>query len=583
MNKRKVNTNTGITLVALILSVVILIVIASITIGAIKDEPILENSQTAVKQFSELQFREELEAIFLSYTSVNQRGLKINNKKITNKILNIFDYPNINTETGELLDEEEGATELYTMTAEEGYVNVTNNSNSETILEVTYNKDNNLKFSIIYKDSVYEYENYKLEKINYCINNNAADWKYNTLSDGTISITKCKLTDLNNIIIPKYLIDEKGNKLTVTSLGDNKFSMYSQGTSALHIADFKGTVILPNDVTLQRYAFYGCPNIEKIVFGENNVIVRDNGGAHQFTSVNTKLKEVKIGEGSTIIYNTFDGCPNIENVVVEDKARLLSTSFYNCGIDNIEIGDNVKVEGRAFWKCTKKIEKILIGDNFVSLGKWLESSSVKDIIIGKNVSLGSHGLSAQSTISIDRVVIDKTILNLGSFALYTCNISSPNNYIEIVAKDGNELVINAGALIISSDSSIKKIVLDGTDGSIKLAPDTWQVVSTNKTMELKGNINSTSGYGPFRNANDVIVSENAVIGENVISRSKLNTLIINKNATISNIGGEVSKVIIKDISEWDEEKLIKIKEVIAASIKKTPIQDETLDTLTYTK
>ena len=79
MNKRKFNTNTGITLVALILTVIILIVIATVTIGSIKDEPILEHSQTAVKQFSELQFKEQLEGIFLSYNVaqlVNMRLIK---------------------------------------------------------------------------------------------------------------------------------------------------------------------------------------------------------------------------------------------------------------------------------------------------------------------------------------------------------------------------------------------------------------------------------------------------------------------------------------------------------------------------
>lgn len=164
MNKRKFNTNAGITLVALILTVVVLIIIATVTIGTIKEEPILEHSQTAVKQFNELQFREQLELIFLSYTTASQRGLKINNKKITNKILNIFDYPNIDEVTGLVEDTVDGTVveETWTLNSSEGLVNIKDNSTSETILQVTYDINDKPEFTIKYKNFEYEYSNYKL-------------------------------------------------------------------------------------------------------------------------------------------------------------------------------------------------------------------------------------------------------------------------------------------------------------------------------------------------------------------------------------------------------------------------------------
>lgn len=518
----------GITLIALIITIVVLLVLAVTAIGAVKDSGIIEHSQRTATEY-ELGKEEEGVKLAIMEAKMALIGKTLTGEALTDGL------------RSQRLDPDR---EL-----------------SETAPFIFKIEDGTGKEYVIMEDgSIGE------------IKTDAKDWVY-TVTETEATITGCNLTDLNNIIIPKHLTQEDGTVLTVTKLGNG----------SRKIADFSGVLMLPNDVTIERYAFNNCLNIEKIVFGENNTFIGDSGGTHQFTSVNTKLKEVKIGNGSKVEYLTFNACPNIEKVIVEGEVRINYAGFENCAINNIEIKDNVTVEGRAFWNTKNKIQKITIGNNFTSLGKWLEGCTIKDIIIGKNVSLGSHGLSAQSKLSIDKVIIDKTILNVGYFALYQCNISSPNNYIEIIAKDGKELVIGEGALIISANSSIEKIVFDGTDGSIKFAPSNWQVVSTNKTIELKGNINSTVGYGPFRNANDVIVSENAVIGENVISRSKINTLIINKNATISNIGGEVSKVVIKDISQWEDEKLTKVKEFIAASITKTPIEDETLDVLTYTR
>ena len=224
MNKRNFNINRGITLVAVVVSIVVLLVIAAVTIGAVKENKIVEHSQTAVEDFTEKQFEEQLEIIFLSYTTANQRKLSINNKMVANKILNIFDYQNINTTTGDLLDGAEETTDLYTMTAEDGMVNVKDNSNSETILAVTYDKENKPKFTVEYKGTTYEYNNYKLAKVDYYVNGNPDDWVYNELEDGSIEIVgyigngelDLKNPGVYNLTIPNRL---NGRTVSVVEIG----------------------------------------------------------------------------------------------------------------------------------------------------------------------------------------------------------------------------------------------------------------------------------------------------------------------------------------------------------------------------
>ena len=522
--------NKGITLIALIITIIVLLILTIVSIRLIVNEGFISKSEKAVTEY-ELAQEEENVKLAVNYAKIKVMGGALTGGDLTEGLNNQNLEP----------DRDLAETAPFTFKI----------------------KDGTGKEYIIMDDGKIGTSQAKAE-----------DWVY-TVTGTEARITGCNLTGekLKNVIIPKYLTKEDGTILTVTQLGNG----------SKQIANFSGTLVAPNDVTIYQYAFNNCPDIEKVVFGDNTTTIRDNAGTHQFTSVNTKLKDVKIGAGSKFEYLTFDHCPNIDKVTIGNNVYISYSVISYCSVSKVKIGDNVTIEGNAFFYATKKIEEIVIGDNFTSTGRWLAGCTVGKVIIGKNVYLGDNGLSAQSEVSIDEVIIDKTILKLGSFALRVCNISSPNNFIEIVSKDGKELVVGQGALLLSSKSNIEKIIFNGTDGSIKLNAGNHNVVSTSKTIELRGTINSASGYGPFIGCNDVIISENAVIGENVFSRSYLTTLIINKNASISTIGSGISKVVIRDISQWEEEKLSEVKEYVEASITKSPIKDETQDTLTYTR
>lgn len=459
MNKRKFNVNTGITLVALVISVVVLLVIASVTIGAVKENKIIGHSQTAVKNFSELQFEEQLEVIFLSYVTANQRGISINNKKITNKILNIFDYPNIDTETGEL-DEEEGTTEFYTMTAEEGHVNVTNNSNSETILDVTYDKDNNPKFTIMYKDLVYEYDNYKLAKVDYYVNGNPADWVLDEelLKDGIVKIIGYVgegEADPNNPGVYNLTIPNRINGMPVSAV---------DMTSAENFIRINGTLTfsygLNNPIIRGTYN----TNIKKVVLKDNVIqpmLEGSEGVTDLHISSGCKIGGYCLGNKKNLVnviiedkvtfepieadkpndYRMFQNCPNLseESVteILQKANNYPAEMFFRINFPEdfkINIPKNVEITAYHLFEFATNsiIGEININDNSKVIGSTRlfntqAGVTIKNLNIGKNCEVQRlfDGITASNKPTINNLSIgENTILKANNHVFYPAVIKN---------------------------------------------------------------------------------------------------------------------------------------------------------------
>lgn len=509
MNKIKIQK--GITLIALVITIIVLLVLAVTAIGAVKEGGIIGHSQRTATEY---ELGKEEQSVKLG---IMEAKMALVGKTLTGEAL-----------TGGLRSQKiEPDREL-----------------SETAPFIFKVKGGTGKEYVIMEDGAIE-----------TIKTDAKDWIY-TVTGTEARIKGCNLTDLNNVIIPKYLMQEDGTVLTVTCLGDGKNK----------IADFGGALILPDDVTVERYAFNNCLNIEKIVFGENNLTVDYNSGAYQFSSDNIKLKEVKIGKGSQIVYLTFIRCPNIENVIIEDGCLIKLAGFYKCKINNIKIGNNVTVEGRAFWGDNKEIEKILIGDNFVSKGCWLEGSTVKDIIIGKNASLADNGLMAQSNVTINgTVTINGIIKSLGNFSLNSCTIKAPNGCLEI-AEGGN-----LGYQSLSHVKEIKKIKIGK---NVIMNNICISGIENDITLECNGSITI---FNEFLYGNIILPEKLELSGESVINQpfyyltagynSTLKEVILSPGAKITNFGKNFPnniKITLKNISEWDSEILASNKTVIEA-------------------
>ena len=216
--EHKGNTQKGITLLALIITIIVLLILSVVSIKLLNNAGVISHSKRAVKQYQEAEFEEKINLIFSSYVMKNYSGGKINNKEITNKVLNIFNYPNINEETGELKNAEEGTTDTYTITATNGNVTVISTKTKEINLQVDYDIHDKPDFQMIYNGKIYKYKNYKLEgKTDYYIEGKTEEWEYATNEDGTIALTGYlgKGDNEGSILIPNKLDGKVVSKVSI--------------------------------------------------------------------------------------------------------------------------------------------------------------------------------------------------------------------------------------------------------------------------------------------------------------------------------------------------------------------------------
>ena len=113
---------------------------------------------------------------------------------------------------------------------------------------------------------------------------------------------------------------------------------------------FKSISFPPKMTKIGKNAFYGCYNLEKIVFKGNAVTTIDDNA---FFSCN--LKKLELPESLEAIGNSaFVGCDNIANIIIPDNVTSIGLkAFYGCdNLQNITIGKNVSlIDPEAFQSC----------------------------------------------------------------------------------------------------------------------------------------------------------------------------------------------------------------------------------------
>ena len=156
--------NKGITLIALVITIVVLLILVIVSINLLINEGIIGHATKAVKQYEEAEFEEKIGIIFSSYIMSNYAGEEINNRRVVNDILDIFNYPNIDEGTGLAEGTTDGTIteEAYTMNSSEVKVAIKDNASQESLLEINYSKNNQPNFTIIYKRKIYKYNDFKL-------------------------------------------------------------------------------------------------------------------------------------------------------------------------------------------------------------------------------------------------------------------------------------------------------------------------------------------------------------------------------------------------------------------------------------
>ncbi len=500
--EHKGNTQKGITLLALIITIIVLLILSVVSIKLLNNAGVISHSKRAVKQYQEAEFEEKINLIFSSYVMKNYSGGKINNKEITNKVLNIFNYPNINEETGELKKAEEGTTDTYTITATNGNVTVISTKTKEINLQVDYDIYDKPDFQIIYNGKIYKYKNYKLEsKTDYYTEaKDESEWVYSELEDGTLEIGHYKGNGIQNneTKLVDLVVPNKINGKVVS-----KVCFYWPS----RLSNITGKLTISPGISLEYYPMRAFSKIKELELMDNVKNKVENGGTGLCLTANETLETIilhkgvsisslGLGKKSSVLKNiVLDGSVTLTGSIESNKltnetvnnlvnnATIKTTIFNNLNfvepINLIITKDTNSSSEYIFDQCTN-INSVKI-ENGKNVMKILKNSNIKLFEMEDNSSFVGINGGTIETVNI------KNNCSTGGYMIQNCVVSNFNI--------GNDFKSLHNTPILNSVTGLKKVVVGN-------------------------NFNVTSEFyvAVFSNVPDL---EEIIIGDNAIISGKL--------------------------------------------------------------
>ena len=471
--------NNGITLIALVVTIVVLLIIAGVAISMLTgDDGIITNSTLAKLETEFSTYKEEVE-------------LYKNNKLIEN-----------NNFEGDSLSAGKTSLEYNTKPEdEEGTI--------QTVIKDL--KENELNKFIIINGKLYIISTDKKE-IKAAQNIGISVMPYEITEEGELlsSDLNLALQNEDTIIIPDI----------VTSIADGAFSgidgvktviipgsVEKIGANAFSYNSTLETIIIEDGVKeIGESAFRSCKNIKKVIIPDTVTSIGKYGFLHC-----TNLEEIKLSNNiKKLEESLFWGCTNLKTIDIPETVETIDISvFYDCkSLNNIIIPESVKeIDWAAFAFCKNLTNMTIDAKN--------EYYKIEEgIIYTKNgetlVNVNANGIKG-NTLTIKEGV--KTILSR-SFSL--CNnvetINLPSTLTSGISGD-----------TFNGMSSLKNI----------------NVAKENSNYFSENNFIYTTNYNDLVYA---ISSEKVLNINNNVKTIKTMALIGCKNAEIINIPDNVEKI-----------------------------------------
>lgn len=467
----KKNNENGVTLIVLIITIIILLILSSVSIKIVKDNGIIFHTKNALKDYSETEFEDQIGVIFALYLQTDYSGQIVNYKEVVNDILDIFNYPNINEETGELKDPNKATTDEYTITASNGLVEVVD-KNNQSLLKIKYDETGR-SIKIYYNGKKWEYENFTLKK--------KTDIYVEYTGEETTSDTDEYITGLW-----KYKKNENG---TLTIIG-------YLGTTEEELKD----VTVPNKINGQVVEYFDGfgKNLTGTLTISNGLKTIENYGSYQKLA-NIRLNKLVIGEECVLQSGYFFTKATIGTIEIEDNVIMNGDAIFGmASVNDIIVRNNLEIKsgaGNGFCFTTIK-NNLTVGDNckFINNSQGLNVGG--KLIIGNNCNI-NIGQTAAKEISIGK----------------NCTITQLN-----ICPKLTKLQIGKGT--IANGSVFNNAQLSNEDVTKAL-----KVLNTIKGQSFTNNSVIT----------EVEIAENSNIGAAMFQKcTNLKKLIINNNTTIQN-------------------------------------------------
>ena len=526
-NHNKTCSNSGITLIALVVTIVVMLVLAGVSINLLTGDNGVITKAKIAKEAQVLSNYQENMNLFAT-----DKGIESSDFAITS----LTAYKNKLYYNTKHADDESGIEEVLG-NVDDKYIEKMEIINGELCINTTNKREAEAANMAGIKVNPWDIENGVLLS-----------------SDKNLGL----LGNLDTIVIPP----------SIKKIGSGAFS----GVTNIKKVVIPGTVeeigdnAFSNNTTLEevtieygvkkvgKSAFNGCSNLKMIEFPDS-IIQIDNSVLQDCTN----LTSVKLSENITEISGYFFcNCKKLEEVIITGKVNLIASyAFSGCGVKTVNISDNVNTIQQGAFSNTENLEKINISPDNESFkfekglllskdGKtvYFGLLSLKEIVIPEGVEhivsdsfIGSNATSISLPDTVNELK-GVTFGNMNKLAEIKLNETNQNYKIingNLLSKDGTKLIlymqtgdvvkIPDGVKVITSKAvtprSAKEIILPESleeiiDWGVS---DVWNVKTINIPKNVKPFDSRVFGY----------ITQITVDEENPYIKSVNGTMILSKD------------------------------------------------------
>ena len=411
MNLQKFNEKRGITLIALVVTIIVLLILAGISISMLTGQnSTLNRAREAKEEYSNSTEKEQIQ---LSYNSA-----------ITRKLGESITAEELQNELNEVVGKNEDGTSK-TETTDMGnkvfYVKFVKTNHN-------YRVDNGEVTLIAGEDkSVVEPKN-------------VADWEYTPNDDGTLTITGYKGSD-TEVVVPNCIGGVKVKKISGKK-GNNLLSIWSENIRDDNIRFGWRSGVITGQKTIKKiiisygieeigdYTFFGTAGVENISIPSSVTSIGEESFENcvSLTNITIPSSVTSIGDES------FEFCESLTNITIPSSVTSIgnATFGYCSSLTNITIPSSVtSIENNAFTNCSS-LTNITIPSSVTNIGSGVfgDCSSLTNIAIPSSVtSIKDNTFSGCS--SLTNITIPSSVTSIGAWVFSDCssltNITIPSS------------------------------------------------------------------------------------------------------------------------------------------------------------